>query len=1767
MKIRHIFALLALTGAACSLRAAPIPTVYWDGDFDTTQKTGSDGLVYTFNRNGNTVSGGKMTVGSAAGLISWPKSAGTQLTVLVKYSSLAAPTAPCSLLTFKTSADDDIGVRAQAAGSLNLVGYRTGATTAYGSKAVPSPAGYVYLSHSSSAGTMYATATEVSKLSRSDNASLKSAGTMSGVALGGPHAAAAYPAWGGVVIEAVAIFRDIHANTTTFISGYRFPSENVSYAATVSGDVANLQTSPNIAWSGAVLPAGGVADANVTFQMAAASTMKLPAATKFYTLALTGAGNAVFDDTGKMFNAQVVDLSDYAGTLDAFPGVSLSLSASVKIGSLATAVLCADGTVSRTLSGQYVGAGNLVKTGSGTMTLSGQNALTGVMTVRDGILKSNADGSVGPNVTVTETGMLDLNGKRGVKSLRLSGAGDGSKTHAALQAIADVPGRIGALALDGDATVTNVATLAFGSDDASMANAALNGFTLLKTGAGTLDFRNLKTGAGTLEIAGGALAVRGQGNLGPETALVIRPDARFESDTTESEDVSVKSVMNDGAVTGNARVLVAEVAGGAGSYRKLALAVGARLMPTDGDAPLTVTDELTLPAGGVVLDATKIATDAAAASTVKALLTPQELTDADLSAIVLDSSFAWAVKRERVGAQYLLSLVPDPTSRLRLEWKAGSADWTSTTFDGIVGYSDDLRQNVTFLDAADGSEEPLTVTVVGGPRTVTRMAFSNEVRAIEIAGERVVAYSIVKAGAGALKLSAPLTLAGGVAIEKGELVIDVPAGETSTIVGPITGAGNLVKTGDGTLVVSGASGAWTGKLTVRGGVARCGNELSFGVEEILVDGGTIDFNGVYLRNLIALSGDGALGNGALVNSGPELLGASGLPGLRLVGNASIGGDGNGYYWNVKTIDLAGHTLTKKGTFRWPLRANVFTGGGRIVVTDGVLDTNQGVNDLSGTALAVQSRGLLVLGGVKTTVKDFRSTSVATGHATLEVLGLLDADGAACTVPVLAFADEATLKGNGLTVSESLTFGAHLNVQGLGCGSPAMRYLADEPTGYDKVAVRVLGDASRLYSFGYDGDAKSLIIVANPIPPTFGFSDTEVVYGVDMTNAVVKFRISDYEAGAGYAGNPQGMLTVRDASGRVVAERGVVITGDGEYAFDAFDVLDGRGAGYSYDISIVIRQASLADTETLAVSGTSEYVVHSHAGWIDENAETFLKPAGDPSKTGTWTYPAGTAYVEDGFIVHGLSGGNLVFTPKTPSAQEVARVEATILIEDGTDMPSVSDLPAGAHAAFAVAAEGAGLVYAALTPALPEPVRLYSTGARPNPVAGSTCTVCADFNYARGTVTFTENGHALTNAAGSAFLPISAAGLAAKSLAGVTFAGLGRLSALKGEELNAKLAKAGGVAYDTVDEAVAALPEGGTVEMLWDALWHPTAADFDKKYVFTGGHDVVLDAGATNELARAGYVVVPNGDGSYTVSVIEYTLTFSANGGTGDDYTQAYTVTNLVFDLLANRFSTTNAEDFACWNAAADGSAPTNYADCATIDMSAYGLTNMTLYAQWKVAVRTITVATPDPFVYLELVTTNAPYALPAKHEGVKFFRTSGPGSEVSASFGVEHGSRVTITFSTDIEKQLLSDRLNYTEVLRNRAIGYPDLPKLVTSLGSRALSPYERWANAKGIAPSEFAASPYSMASFDLDTDALIDERTVVTLADFAVLADGCSFRVLIDGVPVRDRDAIAGMILLSDDLATWSTPPADAVSVDGETVRVRTAGAGKFVKIVVPRD
>ncbi len=95
-------AALILAALVAGGAGAAVPTVVWDGDFDTTTKTGADGVEYTFTvnplgnsgENLNTLSGGNLVIGSGStygGQISWNyNSSETYTSVLIKYSNFTA---------------------------------------------------------------------------------------------------------------------------------------------------------------------------------------------------------------------------------------------------------------------------------------------------------------------------------------------------------------------------------------------------------------------------------------------------------------------------------------------------------------------------------------------------------------------------------------------------------------------------------------------------------------------------------------------------------------------------------------------------------------------------------------------------------------------------------------------------------------------------------------------------------------------------------------------------------------------------------------------------------------------------------------------------------------------------------------------------------------------------------------------------------------------------------------------------------------------------------------------------------------------------------------------------------------------------------------------------------------------------------------------------------------------------------------------------------------------------------------------------------------------------------------------------------------------------------------------------------------------------------------------------------------------------------------------------------------------------------------------
>jgi len=119
-------------------------------------------------------------------------------------------------------------------------------------------------------------------------------------------------------------------------------------------------------------------------------------------------------------------------------------------------------TTDYTLSGAAIGgAGNLSKSGSGTLTINNANSFTGTTTVSDGYLVCGSNAALGATAggtTVSGTGALDIGGRNlGTEVITISGTGNdyiGGQSEGALVNFgAEQINALGRLVLAGDATV------------------------------------------------------------------------------------------------------------------------------------------------------------------------------------------------------------------------------------------------------------------------------------------------------------------------------------------------------------------------------------------------------------------------------------------------------------------------------------------------------------------------------------------------------------------------------------------------------------------------------------------------------------------------------------------------------------------------------------------------------------------------------------------------------------------------------------------------------------------------------------------------------------------------------------------------------------------------------------------------------------------------------------------------------------------------------------------------------------------------------------------------------------------------------------------------------------------------------------------------------------------------------------------------------------------------------------------------------------------
>ncbi|EAU6351746.1 autotransporter outer membrane beta-barrel domain-containing protein [Salmonella enterica] len=668
----------------------------------------------------------------------------------------------------------------------------------------------------------------------------------------------------------------------------------------------------------------------------------------------------------------------------------------------ATLELNTGGTFDNAISG----SGQVVKSGDETLTLSGANSYTGGTLISSGTLVANNVEALGSG-DVTDNATLELN-TGGDFDNAISGSGKVEKSgDDALTLSGANTYTGGTLISDGTLVASNVEAL--GTGDVTD-NAVLE----LNTGG---DFDNAISGSGQVEKSGdGTLTLSGSNTytggttINDGTLIATSVDALGSGDVTDNATLELNTGGTfDNAISGSGQVVKSGdetlTLSGANSYTGGTLISGGTLVATNVDALGTgdVTDNATLElnTGGTFDNVIS-----GSGQVVKSGDDTLTLSGANsyTGGTLISGGTLVATSVEALGTG---SVTDNATLELN----------TSGTFDNVIsGSGQVVKSGDKTLTLSGTNSYTGGTTISGGTLVATNVealgsgdVTDDATLELNTGGTFDNAISgsgqVVKSGDKMLTLSGANSYSGGTLISDGTLVAsnvealgtgDVTNNATLELntggdfTNNISGSGQVVKSGDDTLTLSGAN-SYTGGTTISGGTLVATNVEALGSGDVtnnavleLNTGGTFD-NAISGSGQVVKSGDKTLtlsgansytggttiNDGTLVATSVDALGTGDVTDdatleLNTGGDFdnAIGGSGNVVKSGADTLTLSGSntytggTLISDGTL---VASNVEALGTGDVTDNATLELNTG-GDFDN---AISGRGQVVKSGDKT----------------------------------------------------------------------------------------------------------------------------------------------------------------------------------------------------------------------------------------------------------------------------------------------------------------------------------------------------------------------------------------------------------------------------------------------------------------------------------------------------------------------------------------------------------------------------------------------------------------------------------------------------------------------------------------------------------------------------------------------------------------------------------------------------------------------------------
>ncbi|EGQ7062377.1 autotransporter outer membrane beta-barrel domain-containing protein [Salmonella enterica] len=726
------------------------------------------------------------------------------------------------------------------------------------------------------------------------------------------------------------------------------------------------------------------------------------------------------------------------------------------------------------------GSGQVVKSGDETLTLSGANSYTGGTTISGGTLVASNVEALGSG-DVTDNATLELN-TGGTFDNVISGSGQVVKSGDEMLTLSGANSYTGGTTISGGTLVaSNVEALGSGdvTDNATLElntggdfdNAISGSGQVVKSGCDTLTLSGNNSYTGGTLISGGTLVANnvealGTGDVTNNATLELNTGGDFDNAISGSGQV-VKSGDKTLTLSGaNSYSGATTISGGTLIATHVnALGTGAidnrASLLLDASGQFTVTD-LTTESGGN--------TEIGAGSTLQATTLTQKSDSTltiNLNSNTVDpvihaaSQVSLAGTLDITGVGDVLDSDPASTDDLDTFTLIASDKTIAGDFEKltVAGMDADLADFITVDGRIDdtGKQYELTtaltwyadrddaVTDAHGTFNLTNadgsFAVNTVLENVDATLDPASATgwdgtSLIKQGAGTLILNAENTYTGGTTISGGTLVAtnvdalgsgDVTDDATlelntgGTFDNAISGSGQVVKSGDGALTLSGAN-SYSGGTLISDGTLVASNVDALGSGDV-TNNATLEMNtgGDFINNIG--------GTGRVEKSGDDTLTLSGS-------NTYTGGtlisDGTLVASNVEALGTGDVTnnatleLNTGGTFD-----NAISGSGQVVKSGDDVLTLSGANSYSGGTLI--SDGTLVASNVEAL-----GTGDVTDDATLELNTGGDFDNAisGSGQVVKSGDDTLALSGSNTYTGGTLISGGTLvasNVEALGSG--------------------------------------------------------------------------------------------------------------------------------------------------------------------------------------------------------------------------------------------------------------------------------------------------------------------------------------------------------------------------------------------------------------------------------------------------------------------------------------------------------------------------------------------------------------------------------------------------------------------------------------------------------------------------------------------------------------------------------------------------------------